>query len=302
MLIKYYKGQPNLYVIRYKKGQVVTQGSALEFWYMPFNTSIAVIPTVSQDVPFIFHEETANFQQVSIQGLISYRISNPEKVSRLLDFTINPATNQYLAKNVEKLSQRVVNAMQDHARRQVNTLPLEKALTEIQELSSFVLENLTKEPFLVDTGVIVEGLHFSSVQASPEMKEALEAQYRESLKRQADKAIYDRRAASVEEERKIRQSEVQTEIDLEERRKSLVKLQAENDLKEAETKAKSEEMMLALYEKLPPQALIGLGLKDFAGNAKNISNLAITPDLLGQAVHWMNSQKATEKQAPAAKK
>jgi len=62
----------------------------------------------------------------------------------------------------------------------------------------------------------------------------LEAEYRERLQRDADRAIYERRTAAVEEERKIRQSELETDIDLEERRKELVVMQAENSLTLAE--------------------------------------------------------------------
>ena len=43
MIINYFKGEPNNYVIRYKNGQIKEDGKGLDFWYMPFNTSIAVI-------------------------------------------------------------------------------------------------------------------------------------------------------------------------------------------------------------------------------------------------------------------
>ena len=62
MIIKYFKGEPNTYVIRYKKGVVKKEGTGLTFWYWPHNTSIATVPVISQDAPFIFNETTAIYQ------------------------------------------------------------------------------------------------------------------------------------------------------------------------------------------------------------------------------------------------
>jgi hypothetical protein len=131
------------------------------------------------------------------------------------------------------------------------------------------------------------------------MQKALEAEYRESLQRNADKAIYDRRAASVEEERKIQQREMDIEIEVEERRKELVGMQAENSLKLAEAEARADEMKLNPYGDLAPQALIGLALKEFAGNAGRIGSLNITPDMLSQVINWVGGQENGQAGKPA---
>jgi hypothetical protein len=80
------------------------------------------------------------------------------------------------------------------------------------------------------------------------------------------------------------------EIEIEERRKELVSMQAENSLKLAEAEAKADEMKLNPYGNLAPQALIGLALKEFAGNAGRIGSLNITPDMLGQVISWVGGQ------------
>jgi regulator of protease activity HflC (stomatin/prohibitin superfamily) len=167
---------------------------------------------------------------------------------------------------------------------------LDQALTSAKEISNQVLAAVGDESSLKKLGVVVESLYFTAITPTPEMQKALEAEYREGLQRNADKAIYDRRAASVEEERKIKQSEMDTEIELEERRKDLVDMQAENSLKLAEAEAKADEMKLNPYGNLAPQALIGLAFKEFAGNAGRIGNLNITPDMLGQVINWVGGQ------------
>ncbi len=291
-MIRYFKGEPNSYVIQYKNGRIKKHGKGLEFWYMPYNTSISALRAASLDAPFIFNEATLNFQQVAIQGQVTFRLQAPLKTAEFLDFDIDLKTQQYRHKGPEKLNQRVINAVQAFTRKAINGLNLEQTLTRVKEIANEVQTHVQNEAGLKQLGVIIESLYFTAISPTPEMQKALEAEYRERLQQNADKAIYERRAASVEEERKIRQREMETDIDLENQRKNLVEMQAENSIKLAEAEAKADEMKLDPYGRLPPQALIGLALKEFAANAGNIGSLNITPDMLGQVIQWI----ATEKQ------
>jgi len=291
MILRHYKGEPNVYVIRYRGGQRRAHGAGLDFWYLPYNTSIAAIPAGTQDAPFIFNEATANFQEVAIQGQLTYRLESPLDSAELLDFTIDPKSGHYRSSDPDKLMQRVINAVQAHTRKGVNELTLEQALTQVKELAQDVIGKVRSEPALRALGVVVESLYFLAVTPKPEMQKALEAEYRERLQRNADRAIYERRTAAVEEERKIRQGELETDIELEERRKDLVGMQAENGLTLAEAEAKADELKLDPYGNLAPQALVGLAFKEFAGNAGQIGNLNITPDMLGQLINWVGGQR-----------
>jgi hypothetical protein len=287
MPIKYYKGEPNVYTIQYRGGEIIQHGVGLSFFYFPVTTSIAAVPIMTQDAPFIFNETTANFQDIAIQGHLTYRLAHPLNAAKILDFRIDPKTGRYRSKDPEKLQQRIVNAMQSYTRSAVNRLSLEEALTRVRDLASEVLVLVRQEAALDELGVIIESLYFTAVTATPEMKKALEAEYREGLQRRADQAIYARRAAAVEEERKIQESELGTEVGLEEKRRDLVDLQARNSLALAEVEGKSVEMKLAPYNALAPQALIGLALKEWAANAGKIGNLHITPDLLTELVSFV---------------
>lgn len=302
MFIKYFKGEPNTYVIRYRNGKIRQHGEGLTFWYWPYNTSIATIPVVSQDAPFIFHESTKDYQEISIQGTLSYRLINPLESAKFLDFTISPKTRRYISKDIEKLIQLVVNAVQANTRNGVNSLSLEDALIQTKDLSSIVLTQVQEEPDLQAIGIIVDNLHFNAVKATPEMQKALEADYRENLQQRADLAIYTRRKAAVEEESKISNRELDTEVELEERRRALVAKQAENLIKQAQAESKAREMeaeaetradeiRFGLYQNLTPQALVGLALKEWAANAGTIGNLTITPDLISNVVNWVGKEK-----------
>jgi len=291
MMINYYKGEPNTHTICSRNGEVVRHGAGINFWYSPITTTIAAVPLASQESQFIFNETTADFQEVSIQGSLTYRLDTPLAVAKRLDFTVHPRTLRYKSEDPGQLVQRVVNSVQAHTRSQVSQLSLEDALTEVKDLSAVIFKAVKSSPELSGLGIVLEGLHFTAVKTTPEMQKALEAEYRESLHKRADQAIYDRRKSAVEEERKIRESEMSTDIELESRRKDLVDTQARNSLKLAEAEAKAEELKLSPFGDLPPQALVGLALREWAANAGTIDNLSITPDMLGKLVSYISEAR-----------
>lgn len=296
MLIKYYKGDPSTFLIGHKGGKAQHYGPGKSLWYIPHNTTLATVPVLSQVAPFIFTEATANFQEVSIQRQLTYRLTDPVKAAQFLDFTLDSKGN-YRSRDLETLTQRIVNTVQAYTRSGVNVLVLEDALSKVKDISGSVLAKLREEPDLQALGVFIENLHFTSVNATPEMRKALEADYRESLQKRADQAIYDRRAAALEEERKLKQRELDTEVELEDRRKDLVDMQAQNNLTLAEADAKAEELKLNPYGELEPQALVGLALKEWAANAGTVGNLSIGADVLSQLISWIGGPNHVRSQS-----
>ena len=293
MLMRYFKGKPSSYILRYRNGRLVDHGPGLTFFYLPFNTTIAAIPAASQDAPFIFREVTGDFQEVAIQGQLSYRLVKPLELSEMLDFSIEPRNGAWRSRDPEKLVQRVVNAVQFNTRSGIGTMPMEDALQSAKDLAESVLAAVREAPSLAEMGVAVESLHFASVKATPEMQKALEADFRESLQQRADQAIYARRKAAVDEESKISRRELDSEVELEERRRDLVDTQARNQLALAEADAKAEELRLAPYGELSPQVLIGLAMRDWAGKGAKIGSLNLSPDLVSQLVGWMGRKEAS---------
>jgi hypothetical protein len=275
MLISYYKGEPNTYVLCYRNGELLQHGAGINFFYVPATTSIAAVPLVSQESQFIFNETTANFQEVSIQGTLTYRLTDPLELAKRLDFTVQPWSHSYKSEDPQQLVQRVVNSVQAHTRSEVCMRSLEDALTEVKDLSAVVFEKVANSPELKALGIVLEGLHFT----------------RESLHKRADQAIYDRRKAAVDEERKISESEMNTQVELENRRKDLVDMQARNSLALAEAEVEADRLKLSPYGELPPQALVGLALREWAANAGTIDSLSITPDLLSKVVSYVSEAR-----------
>lgn len=284
-LIGYFKAEPTEYILASVNGDVRQQGAGRAFWYWPHRTSIVLVPISTTDVTFVFNEASNDFQAVTLQGQFTYRITHPEVVSQLLNFTIHPRTRRYRSEDPDRLNQRIVNIVQMYTRNELQQLGLEDTLRSSERLARTVLEHIRAEQSLVDMGVECLSLFFTSIKAAPEMTRALEAEYRESLQKRADQAIYSRRAEAVEQERKIKQNELSTEVDLEQRRQDLVNLQGANARQQAEFEAEATRVSLTPYAEMDTRLLMALAFRNFAEHANKIGNLTITSEILDQLLN-----------------
>jgi hypothetical protein len=283
-MFRWFKSEPSEFVIQHVRGKTKRAGPGLSFFYFAPTSSIAIVPVTALDASFVFNETTRNFQQITIQGQLTWRIQDPERTARMLDFTIKSPARAYRTKDPDKLVQRVVNVVQKRTQAAVRELSLEEALQKGEALAQEVLVSVMDDLELKEAGLACHSIHFVSVRPTPEMAKALEAEQREALQRRADEAIYARRAAAVEQERKIKENELATEVALEEQKKGLIALQAENAEKEALFRARATSIELAPFKETDPRTLMALAFKNLGENAAKIGNLTLTPDLLAMLV------------------
>jgi regulator of protease activity HflC (stomatin/prohibitin superfamily) len=280
--INYFRGEPTDYLLVYRGRKLARKGAGLAFYYWRPSTSIVLIPTSTADTPFIFKETAGDFQAVTVQGHLTYRVVRPEATAAILNFSIDPRKKAYKSSDPDKLAQRIVDVVQVNTRSELLQLTLQDALRQSGSIAERVLARTKADSALAEMGVECAGLYFIAIQPTPEMAKALEAEFREALQVRADQAIYQRRALAVEQERRIKANELETELMLEQRRRELVDLQGENNLKQAEFDARSTEIRLAPFMAQDPARLLALGLRELGMNAEKIGNLTITPDLLAR--------------------
>ena len=242
--INFIKFDSMTYTLHFVNGIVKREGRGLSFFYYSPTSSIIAIPLGSRDIQFIFNESTQDFQNVTIQGQITYTIDNPKQLAEMLDFTISP--NQRLNEaNFEKLSQRLNNEAQTAASSYIQGLGLKQTLRSAQSISDRIEQGLKNSDAVRLLGVSILSVDVLAVRATPEMAKALETEMRESLQKEADHAIYERRNFAVEQERKIKESELSTEIAVQEKKKQIHEKQAEIKVKEAENARQLREMTVA---------------------------------------------------------
>ena len=241
--IKHIKFDSMTYVLHFKNGNVQREGRGLSFFYFVPNSSIVAIPMGSNDLPYIFNESTSDYQTVSIQGQISYKITSPKTLADVLDFTVNDS-GDYKKNDIEKLNQRIINEAQTSISSYIHSIKLKDAIRSAKAMEERVLEGLRTSKAIGMLGIEVLGASILAVQATPEMARALETDTREKLQQEADQAIYERRNFAVEQERKIKESELNTEIAVEEKQKQIAEKKMESDVQKAENDRKLREMKL----------------------------------------------------------
>ncbi len=308
--IRYLKAAHTTYVLHHAGGKARREGAGLSFFYYAPASTISLVPLASMDVPFAFAELTADFQSVTIQGQLTYRIAEPRRAAALLDFSVN-ARGDYRSEDPAVLPERLVHAAQVLARGFTQRLSLREVLTQGDALVAQVLPALRKDEAVTILGVEVLGLSVLSVKPAPETAKALEAEAREALQRRADEAIYARRNAGVEQERLIKENELNTEIaveekrrvvretqmaaevSVEEKRRQLIDARVENERKDADARGYALEAVIRHVRDLDWRTLLALGgggidsrlliaeaFRQLATNAQKIGELNVTPDLL----------------------
>lgn len=308
--IRYMKAPPTAYVLHYKSGQVVREGAGLSFLYFAPTSILVSVPLASVDVPFVFNEMSADFQAVTIQGQLTFRVTDAKRLAGLLDFSIG-GEGEYRSEDPDKLKNRLIHTTQILTRAIIQRTALRAALLGSEPIVKEVLAGLKTAESVQMLGVEVLSLSILSIAPTPEMSKALEAEAREELQRKADQAIYARRNAAVAEERKIKESELNTaiaveekqreirekkmaaEIAVEQQRVTLLQRQVENDRKAADARAYALETTLKPLKEMDWRTLlavspsggdsrlqIALAFRELAENAQKIGELNVSPDLL----------------------
>ncbi|MFL9843383.1 SPFH domain-containing protein [Flavobacterium rhizosphaerae] len=239
--IKQIKFDSMTYVLHFRNGKVAKEGRGLSFFYFAPNSSIVAIPMGSNDLPFIFSETTNDYQKISIQGQISYKISNPKVLADVLDFTVND-DGLYKKNDIEKLNQRIINEAQTATSSFIHETKLKEAIRSAKQIEEHILAGLTNSVAISMLGIEIIGANVLAITPSPEMARALETETREKLQQQADQAIYERRNFAVEQERKIKESELNTEIAVEEKQKQITEKKMESQVLDAENQRRLRQM------------------------------------------------------------
>jgi len=309
-MLAYLKAAPTTYVLHYQRGRLRREGPGLAFAYFRPTATLVTVPLASQGVPFAFTETTADFQTVTLQGQLTYRVADPRRLAALLDFSIRP-NGTYRSDDPEKVPERLVETLQTLARTAVQRRELREVLTGAETILAEVLPAARQAQSVTMLGIEILELAILSIAPTPEIGRALEAEAREALQRGADEAIYARRNAAVEQERQIKESELNTEIAVqekqrqiretqinadiavEERRAGLIERRSENERRDADARAYALQVTLAPLQQVDwrtlvavtaggadPKLMIALAFRELAENAAKIGELNVTPDLL----------------------
>jgi regulator of protease activity HflC (stomatin/prohibitin superfamily) len=311
---RHLRAEPTSYVRHLHKGEVAHEGPGLAFWFRPLTAALSQVPIDDREQPLLFHARTADFQDVTVQATVTYRVVDPALAATRIDFGIDPVWGTWRATPLEQLGGLLTELAQQHTLDLLAGMTLTRALAEgLAAVRGRLTTGLADDGRLAETGLAVVDVRVVAVRAEPDVERALQTPTREQVQQEADRATYERRALAVESERAIAENELQNQIELARREEQLVAQRGQNARRKAEedaatdgiaadaeaarerllaeagadttrllglAQAEARAALLDAYKEIEAAKIIGLALKDLAENLPEIGTLNITPDLL----------------------
>ncbi|MDE6386589.1 MAG: SPFH domain-containing protein [Lachnospiraceae bacterium] len=323
MGIAYKKFEPTEYVMKVKKGKVIQKGLGLSFFFNTMTESMTVVPTTAFDASFAFNDiMTSDFQCINVQGDISYIITDYEKASKMVNFSYKDKKEyaEVLKEAKQKMAKRIINLAKVYVTKFISSKNVREAIISADELAGMLKAAMKDDETIQEFGLELISISILGILAQADTRKALEAATREEILKQQDDAIYKRRNAAIEQERIVKENELNTEIKVAEKQKEkrekememkrlvqekqaeldaqklandirleeenckLVDLQTENEKKKSDAKAYDSEVLLKTFagvDKDVIKALVTSGMDSKALIAKAFVEIGDKADKIG---------------------
>lgn len=315
-IVRHMRADAISHVLLYRNAKLRRAGRGLAVWFNPMSDSIAEVPIDDQDLQLVVHARTLDFQDIALQGVITYRAADPEKLAQRIDFSIDLANGQWMADPVDKVGAMFTQLAQEYAINYIARTPVREVLTGgVAPLRDAIDAGLRSTNTLAGMGIELVTVRIGNIAPTSDLEKAIEAPMREKIKQEADEAAYSRRALAVEKERAIAENEMQNKIELAKREEQLLEQQGQNARRQAEdaadaakieanseadriatvegAKAALERERIELVGTVDPKVLLALAAQEFAGKLQSIQNFTITPDMLGSLLTDALAKKAS---------
>lgn len=223
VVVRHLRAEPSSHVLCYRRGRLIESGRGLSFWFLPMTASIAEVPVDDRELPLAVRARSTDFQDVTVQGVLTYRVIDAAALAEHVDFSIDTVRGVHLRQPLEKIALYLAQLAQQHATEWIGATPLREVLRD----GAAIVRERVHAALSIDEGVRRMGLDLASVRISsiaptPDLERALEAPMREKIQQEADEAAFGRRALAVEKERAIQENELQSQIELARREEQLI--------------------------------------------------------------------------------
>jgi regulator of protease activity HflC (stomatin/prohibitin superfamily) len=302
--IAHLRADPNQHVLHYRAGRLARQGAGLSYWFNPLHAAVAQVPVEDVETTFLLKERAADFQDVSVQLTVTYRVADPERAAHRVNFTVSLNGGGWTEQPLDRLATLWSQRAQPVVRDVLSGLAVGDAIRRGADAVSAALSPVLRtDPAIADLGLELVAVQVVRVAGSAELEKALQTPVREEVQQRADQATFQRRALAVEKERAIKENELATSLELARRQEALVRQEATNRTLEVESEAaarlrlataeaEAEARRVAVWRDAPPQVLFGLAAQQLAGKIESVQHLNIAPDLLGASLQQLLRDRA----------
>jgi len=315
LFARHLRAEPTSHVLFYKGGALRHSGAGLAFWFLPLGASVSVVPLDDRELPLLFKGRSADFQDVTVNGAVTWRVRNPEDVAKRVDFAVDVDSGAYTKDPLDRIAATITQLAGQLAQAYLTSQPLRAVLKDgLSVIRGALHEGLMNDEGLASIGVEIVAVRVASVLPTSEMEKALQMPTREKIQQEADEATFGRRALAVDKERAIQENELQNQIELAKREETLIAQRGQNERRRAqetaeskrieaeaaaknvkvnaeaqaesirvleEAKVNAEKERMDIYRELSSSTMMGLAARELAGKLQTIEHLNLSPDVLG---------------------
>ena len=178
--LRHLRGTPTAYILHIRRGKVAHKGTGLSFWFRPLSAVLSEIPVDDRELPLLFHGRTADFQDVTVQTTVTFRVTDPDLASARLDFSIDPNTGRWRSAPLQQLAGLLTESAQQHALDLLARTALATVLVDgVATVRERIAAGLTSDARITETGLAVIGVRVVAIRPEPEVEKALQTPARE---------------------------------------------------------------------------------------------------------------------------
>ena len=228
---RHLRADPNQHILHYRKGKLTRKGAGLAYWFLPLSAAVAQVPVEDIETTFVLRERSTDFQEITVQITLAYRLADPQMAAQRVNFSISLESGGWIEQPLQRLNNLWAHWAQHPARGCLGGMPVVDVVREGADRTRAAIEEALREnPEIGDMGLALVSIQVDRVAPTAEMEKALQTPTREDVQQKADEATFQRRALAVENERAIKENELETEIELARRQEDLIRQEGANTM------------------------------------------------------------------------
>ena len=75
---RHLRGSATTWIRHTRRGVTAHEGREQSFWFRPLSAVLSEVPVDDRELPMLFHARTLDFQDVTVQATVTYRVARPE--------------------------------------------------------------------------------------------------------------------------------------------------------------------------------------------------------------------------------
>src|SRR5918992_3629816 len=169
--LRHLRSEPTYHVLRYRNGDLRRDGAGLAFWFRPTATAVAEVPIDDRELPFLFRVRSADFQELVVQCVITFRVAEPAALARRVDFTLDLDTGNWAQAPLEQVAGLLSQLGQQFVTDELVKLDLRTILAGgVAPNRDRITQGLTAEPALNELGIEVVAVRVADLAPNAEVE------------------------------------------------------------------------------------------------------------------------------------